>query len=59
MLGSIPGSGRCPGEVNGNQPQYSCLPGELYGQRSLLGYSPWGRKDSDMTEQLTLTFILL
>ena len=24
-LGSIPGSGRCPGEGNGNPPQYSCL----------------------------------
>ena len=29
------------------------LPGEIYGQRSLEGYSPWGRKESDMTEQLT------
>ena len=29
------------------------LPGELYGQRSLMGYSPWGRKEQDMTEQLT------
>ena len=24
-VGSIPGSGRCPGERNGNQPQHSCL----------------------------------
>ena len=28
------------------------LPGELHGQRSLEGYSPWGRKESDTTEQL-------
>ena len=28
------------------------LPGEFHGQRSLVGYSPWGRKESDMTEQL-------
>ena len=28
------------------------LPGESHGQRSLAGYSPWGRKESDMTEQL-------
>ena len=28
------------------------LPGESYGQRSLVGYSPWGGKQSDMTEQL-------
>ena len=31
------------------------LPGESHGQRSLAGYSPWGRKESDMTERLTLT----
>ena len=30
------------------------LPGEFHGQRSLAGYSPWGHKDSDVTEQLTL-----
>ena len=28
-------------------------PGESHGQRSLAGYSPWGRKESDTTEQLT------
>ena len=27
-----------------------------YGQRSLVGYSPWGRKESDTTEQLTLHY---
>ena len=26
------------------------LPGEFYGQRSLVGYSPWGHKESDTTE---------
>ena len=31
------------------------LPGEFRGQRSLVGYSPWGLKESDMTEQLTLS----
>jgi len=31
------------------------LPGEFHGQRSLVGYSPWGCKESDMTEQLTLS----
>ena len=25
-------------------------PGEFHGQRSLVGYSPWGRKESDTTE---------
>ena len=29
------------------------LPGEFHGQRSLASYSPWGRKESDMTEWLT------
>ena len=31
------------------------MPGEFHGQRSLAGYSPWGHKESDMTEQLTHT----
>ena len=29
------------------------LPGEFHGQRSLVGYSPWGHRESDMTKQLT------
>ena len=29
------------------------LPGEFHGQKSLVGYSPWGRKESDMTESLS------
>ena len=29
------------------------LPGESHGQRSLVGYSPWGQKESDRTERLT------
>ena len=28
---------------------------ESHEQRSLMGYSPWGRKESDMTERLTLS----
>ena len=32
------------------------LSGESHGERSLAGYSPWGHKESDMTEQLTLTY---
>ena len=28
------------------------LPGKSHGQRSLVGYSPWGRKESDTTERL-------
>ena len=30
------------------------FPGESHGQRSLVGYSPWGCKESDRTERLTL-----
>ena len=33
------------------------LPGEPHGQRSLVGYSPWGRKVSDPTKWLTHTHI--
>ena len=36
------------------QPPPVFLLGELHGQRSLAGYNPWGGKESDMTEQLTL-----
>ena len=28
------------------------LPGESHGQRSLVGYSPWGRKELDTTEHI-------
>ena len=47
--GSIPGSGRSPGEGSGNP---VLLPGKSHGQRSLVGYSPWGHKELDMSEQL-------
>ena len=39
------------------QPTPVFLPGESHGQRSLMGYNPWGRKESDMTEQLTLLLL--
>ena len=52
-LGLIPGSGKSPGEGNGNLLQYSCLENPHY-QRNLEGYSPWGCKELDMTERLTL-----
>ena len=47
--GSIPESGRSPEEGNGNSLPV-LLPGKSHGQRSLGGYSPWGHKESDMTE---------
>ena len=34
------------------------LPGKSHGQRSLEGYSPRGRKESDTAEQLTLSLSL-
>ena len=52
-MGSIPGLGRFPGEGHGNPLQYSCLE-NTHGQRSLMGYSPWDCKESDMTEQLSI-----
>ena len=48
-LGSIPGLGRCPGGGHGNLLQYSCLENP-HGQRSLVGYSPWGEKELEGIE---------
>jgi len=48
----IPGLERFPGGENGNPLQYSCLK-NLHGQRNLVGYSPWGCKGLDTTEQLS------
>ena len=47
------GSGKSPGEGNGNPLKYSCLK-ETHGQRSLVGCSPKGRKELDTTEQLRM-----
>ena len=55
-LGSIPGLESSPGEGIGYPLQYSCLENPQ-GQRILLGYSPWGCKESDMTELLTLSLL--
>ena len=45
--GSILGSGRSPGEGKGNALLYTCLENPMD--------RPWGCKESDMTEQLTLS----
>ena len=42
-------SGSSPGEGNGTP---VLLPGKSRGQRSLVGYGPWGRKELDTTERL-------
>ena len=39
------------------QPTPVFLPGKLHGQRNLEVYSPWGHKESDTTELLTLNFL--
>ena len=54
-LPTMPGSGLDPwvGKIPWRrkwQPLPAVLPGELHGQRSLAGYSPWGHKESDTTE---------
>ena len=51
-LDSIPGLGKSHGRGYDNPLQYSCLENP-HGQRSLVGYSVWGHKESDMTEQLS------
>ena len=48
-VGSVPGSGRFPGE-EGVATHRSILPGEPHGQRSLGGCSPQGHKESDTPE---------
>ena len=50
-LGSIPGSGRKIPWRRNWQPTPVFLPGESHGRRSLVGYSPRGRKESDVTER--------
>ena len=51
-MGPIPGLGRSPGGGHGNPLQNSCLENP-YGQRSLVGSSPWDCKELDTTEQLS------
>ena len=47
-VGLMPKLGRFPGEGNGNPLQF--LLGESHRPTSLVGYSPWGHKESDTTE---------
>ena len=55
-LGLIPWSGRSPREGNRYPLQYPYLENSMsHEPRSLAGYSPWGCKESDMTERLTLS----
>ena len=52
-MGLIPGSGRSPGEGNGNPLQY-CL-GNLMDRGAWWAIVHWGCKKSDTTEQLTVS----
>ena len=54
-LGLIPGLLRAPERGYGSPLLYSCLESP-HGQRSLAGYSLWGRKEWDMTERLSTFF---
>ena len=56
-LSSIPGSGRSPWRRKW-QPTPVLLPGKSHGWRTLVGCSPWGREESDTTEQLHFDFLL-
>ena len=40
------------------QPTPALLPGKCHGWRNLVGYSPWGHQESDLTEQLHFHFSL-
>ena len=51
VVASISEMGRSPAEGDGNPLQYSS-PGKSHGQRSLVGYSLWGLKESGMTERV-------
>ena len=51
-MGSIPGLGGSPGVGNGNPLQYSCLENPM--ERGVVGYSPWGHKEWDTIEQLSM-----
>ena len=55
-LGLFPGLGRSPEEGN-SLPAPVFLPGEFHGQRSQAGYSPWGCKESYMTNSFTVHFL--
>ena len=55
-LDLIPGLGGSPPWRSTRQPTPLFLPGDFHGQRSKAGYSPWGYKQLDMTEPLSLSF---
>ena len=57
-LGSIPGLGRTLGEGKGSPFQYSYLENSLDWGTKRNAYSPWGHKESDTTDQLSLSLFI-
>ena len=57
-MSSIPGSGRSPW-IRKWPPTPVFLPGESHGQRSPAGYSPWGCRESDTTENTHYTVCVI
>ena len=57
--GLIPGSGISPGGGSGNPLQYFCLNNPMDRGAWWATYSPWGRKESDMTEHAHMTYCLV
>ena len=53
----VPGSGRSPGEGCATCSSSLCLE-ESHRWRSLVGYNPWGRNESDTTERLHFTVFI-
>ena len=58
-MGSISGSGRSITWRRKWQATPVCLSGKSHGQRSLGGYSPRGRKESDMTEATSTLYAIM
>ena len=58
MVMNLPWVGKIPWRRKW-QPNQVLLPGESHGWRSLVDYSPWVCKESDMTEQLHFHFLLV
>ena len=67
MVKNPPANGADRREVGGFDPWVGKMPWRrawqltpvfLFGQRSLVGYSPWGRKESDITGQLSIAHFL-
>ena len=58
-LGLIPGLRRSPGEGSGYPLQYSGLENSMDRGAWWATYSPWGCKESDRTERLTLSYVYI